>query len=155
MRLSVPRLDMAEFSADLQASRAKADESFSRMVDDIDRSVFRKMQREMYLCSARCCENPQYQMSDVQSCAERCSQPIQQGQNYMQQEFNDFLDRVKRCDMQCLNDVKDRLGASVGGAQTDKLMQELEGCLRKSTEKHLGLLPTMSKRIKANLQGMS
>ncbi|PIK55474.1 hypothetical protein BSL78_07634 [Apostichopus japonicus] len=142
-------------SAALQASRAKVDESVSRMVDDIDRSVFRKMQREMYLCSARCCENPQYQMSDVQSCAERCSQPIQQGQNYIQQELNDFLDRLQRCGMQCQDDIKDRLGASVGGAQTDKLKQELEGCLIKCTEKHLGLLPTMSKRMKANLQSTS
>lgn len=141
-------------SAALQASKAKVDEEVSKMVDDVDRNAFRKMQRDMYLCSAKCCENSHYKMVDVQSCAERCSQAVQQGQNYIQQELGDFLDRLQRCGMQCQDDLKDRLGASIGGPQTDILRKELEGCLLKCTDKHLALIPSISKRIKANLQNM-
>ena len=49
----------------------------------------------MYLQSARCCDNTHASMPEVQQCIERCSQPLQAAQNYMQSEMSDFMVRIQ------------------------------------------------------------
>ncbi|XP_038071277.1 protein FAM136A-like [Patiria miniata] len=141
---------MAESIA-VQACKKRVDEAVTAMVNQLDQETFRPMQRDMYLKSAKCCENPTASMAEVQSCIERCSQPLQSAQNYMQSELNDFLDRLQRCGMQCQDNIKDRLQPSATPAQLDKLKDELEDCVIKCGEKHIGLLGSMKQRIKSNM----
>ncbi|XP_022086590.1 protein FAM136A-like [Acanthaster planci] len=141
---------MAESIA-VQACKKRVDDAVSAMVNQLDQETFRSMQREMYLKSAKCCENSTASMSEVQSCIEKCSQPLQAAQNYMQSELNDFLDRLQRCGMQCQDNIKDRLVPSATPAQVDKLKAELEDCVIKCGEKHINLLGPMKQRIQSNM----
>ena len=41
----------------------------------------------MYRCSASCCENKDLTMDEVQRCIDRCSEPINKAQTFMQTEL--------------------------------------------------------------------
>ncbi len=75
------------------------DDSVTAMVNDLDQEAFRQMQKNMYLQSAKCCDNTQASMPEVQQCIERCSKPLQAAQNYMQSEMSDFLVRIESADI--------------------------------------------------------
>ena len=47
-------------------------------------------QTKMYLCSAKCCENDNYSMDDVQNCIDKCNSPVTQAQSFMQNELSNF-----------------------------------------------------------------
>ncbi|XP_071793475.1 protein FAM136A-like [Asterias amurensis] len=141
---------MAESIA-VQACRKRVDDSVTSMVNDLDQEAFRQMQKNMYLQSARCCDNTQASMPEVQQCIERCSQPLQAAQNYMQSEMSDFMDRLQRCGMQCQDNVKDRIHPSASPLEVDKLKGELENCVIQCGDKHISLLPIMKKRMLENL----
>ena len=55
----------------------------------------------MYKCSARCCENPHYSLTDVQSCVEKCSIPINRSQEAVQSE----LQRYQVLQMNCSQNI--------------------------------------------------
>ena len=48
----------------------------------------------MYHCSAKCCENQQASMDEVQTCVQKCQQPVASAQDYMQKELEDFMVRT-------------------------------------------------------------
>ena len=44
----------------------------------------------MYQCSAKCCENKNLSVDDVQRCIEDCSQKVNKAQSYLQLEIESF-----------------------------------------------------------------
>lgn len=58
-------------------------------------------QQEMHLCAAKCCDDKNASIDTVQSCIERCSQPVNRAQRYIQSEMEGFQGRLQRCVMVC------------------------------------------------------
>ncbi|XP_071949010.1 protein FAM136A-like [Antedon mediterranea] len=131
--------------------QARVEKAVGDLVKELDTQHIRKMQGNMYRCSAKCCDNTSSSMEEAQRCIERCSQPLQQAQNTIQHELQDYQERLQRCAIQCQDDVKDRLSPGASQQQVDALRGEIEGCLVKCGDKHIAILPAMMKRMKATL----
>lgn len=59
-------------------------------------------QKDMHLCAAKCCDDKSASIDTVQSCIERCSQPVNRAQRYIHSEMEGFQGRLQRCVMVCL-----------------------------------------------------
>lgn len=57
------------------------------------------VQKEMHLCAAKCCDDSNASMDVVQGCIDRCSQPVNRAQQYVQKELGDYQGRLQRCVM--------------------------------------------------------
>ncbi|XP_071504164.1 protein FAM136A-like [Diadema antillarum] len=131
-------------SAALQSCQNRVDSGMKALLADLDNTVLRKLQKEMYLCSARCCDQAS---GDRQSCIQRCQVPAQQTEEYVQKELTEFLDRLQRCTMQCQDDAKDRIRDKMSDSEEQRVRRDLEGCLIKCGDKHVAMFPTLSKRL--------
>lgn len=69
-------------------------ERFQRRVKEslevLDKQHLRKMQADCFKCSTRCCENANWTSEDVQNCLTRCQAPVQEAQNFLEGELNNY-----------------------------------------------------------------
>uniref|UniRef100_A0A336L1V4 CSON003048 protein n=1 Tax=Culicoides sonorensis TaxID=179676 RepID=A0A336L1V4_CULSO len=129
----------------------RIEHEITNVVDDLDKSYLRKMQVEMHLCAAKCCENQNASLDSVQSCVERCSLPLTRAQSYVQNELQYYQKRLQRCVMDCNDQVRDRMGPNPSNDDIQKYTNEFEKCAKTCVDKHIGLLPNLVKTIKAAL----
>ena len=66
-------------SFEFEQFQRKIQTSVEAMLGRIDRSYLRSMQRSAFLCSAKCCDEKSSTES-VQSCVDRCQDPIMNSQ---------------------------------------------------------------------------
>lgn len=132
--------------------QTRVQEAISGMITTLDKENLRKMQADMYKCSAACCENSHYSMEDAQQCVEKCSKPLQVAQNFIGQELQTYQDRLQRCAMDCQDNVRDKMSAKTSDAEVSKYRTEMEQCVVKCGDSHIALIPAMMKRIKEVLK---
>ena len=65
-------------------------QAVNEMTERVDKSVMRPMQKNAYLCAARCFDNTNATDSMMQGCIQSCQQNIQYNQQVMQQEMQTF-----------------------------------------------------------------
>lgn len=61
--------------------------------------LFENTQGDMHLCAAKCCDDKNASMDNVQGCIERCSAPVNRAQQYLQKELGEYQGRLQRCVM--------------------------------------------------------
>ena len=66
----------------------------NKFLTNLDQTCLRKMQVQMFQCSAKCCENNQASMEQVASCVEDCSSKFRKAQSYISNEMSGFLVRI-------------------------------------------------------------
>lgn len=79
--------------------RQRMDKAITDMIDDIYKTHLRKMQSDMHVCAANCCDDrwQQPNMDSVQGCIEDCAGPLVRAQDYMQNELGKFQGHLRRC----------------------------------------------------------
>ncbi|XP_052860654.1 protein FAM136A isoform X2 [Anopheles cruzii] len=124
----------------IEQQKQRIEMEITRQLDDLDRTVLRKMQADMHDCAAKCCKDMNSSMDTVQQCVERCSVPAQRAQQHVESEINSFNSRLQRCVMDC--DIA-------------KYTAEFERCAIKCVDKHVGILPNMFESMRKVLQRRS
>ncbi|RXG70430.1 hypothetical protein Avbf_05892 [Armadillidium vulgare] len=149
-------------------------EAMTSLVNEIDKSILRSMQRSMHLCAAKCCENEEASVDNVHKCIENCSTPLSQAQNFIQTELsqfqmimfkvfiqkNNFLSKLlvkvkkdyKDVSWFVKNKVKDKVTVSTTEAEAGVYKREFEDCAMQCVDEHISLLPSIEKRITKVLQ---
>ncbi|KAL7645790.1 UNVERIFIED_CONTAM: hypothetical protein RMT77_002686 [Armadillidium vulgare] len=127
-------------------------EAMTSLVNEIDKSILRSMQRSMHLCAAKCCENEEASVDNVHKCIENCSTPLSQAQNFIQTELSQFQERLQRCVMVCQDKVKDKVTVSTTESEAGVYKREFEDCAMQCVDEHISLLPSIRKRITKVLQ---
>ena len=135
----------------IEQQKQRIERAVTEMIDDMDKAHMRKMQTEMHLCAAKCCQDMTCSVDSVQRCVERCSQPLTNAQNYVQNELGEFQGRLQRCVMQCNDDIKVKMPADPSAADVSKYTGQFERCAVQCVDKHVGLIPTLMKTIKTVL----
>ncbi|XP_065367946.1 protein FAM136A-like [Calliphora vicina] len=135
----------------IQQQRQRIEQAVTEMIDDMDKTHLRKMQTDMHLCAAKCCQDTSASVDSVQRCVDRCSQPLTRAQNYVQHELGEFQGRLQRCVMQCNDDIKVKMPANPKEDDIAKFTDQFERCAIKCVDKHVGLIPTMMKTMKSVL----
>lgn len=88
-------------------------QSMEQMVVDLDKTTLRPVQRESYLCMARCCDSADSPVQ-LQQCVQRCEQSIQARHAVIQATMGDFQNRLQRCVGRCQDAAQESLPASSG-----------------------------------------
>ncbi|KAL0129577.1 hypothetical protein PUN28_001682 [Cardiocondyla obscurior] len=132
----------------MEEQRKRVEDHMTKIVEEIDRTYLRKMQRDMHKCAAQCCENETYSIQKVHSCVENCSASLNEAQQYVQGEFERVQNRLQRCIMECNDDIKDKIGPNPTQSEVDKYSQEFENCATKCVDSYCKLLPSLEKSMK-------
>lgn len=120
----------------------------TRMVEEIDKSYLRKMQRDMHNCAASCCDNETYSIQKVHNCVENCGSSLNKAQQYVQGEFERVQNRLQRCIMECNDNIRDKMGPNPTQAEVDKHSEEFEKCATRCVDSYCELLPALEKTMK-------
>ncbi|KAF1785436.1 Protein of unknown function DUF842, eukaryotic [Phytophthora cactorum] len=126
----------------------KLQDAVDKMVDRLDRTLLRGLQRDGYLCAAKVFENKSWSSEQLAAAVERCQMPTQQLNQFMQQEMQNFQNRIQRCVQDCQERRRTRCLPVATPARSRLPRAEGHGdvCwpLRGS---HVSLLPNISTRI--------
>ncbi|XP_071516190.1 protein FAM136A isoform X1 [Panulirus ornatus] len=162
----------------VEQAQFRIQEAMTALVDDLDKTYLRGMQRAMHICAAECCEKKENSVDQVHRCIENCSTPLTQAQTFVQNELSQFQERLQRCVMVCQDRVRDQVTANTSETQEPQrnsslsiansagsvLRQaalgrdgvsvykaEFEGCAMQCVDDHIQLMPSVKKRIAAVL----
>ncbi|CAM5127447.1 unnamed protein product [Natator depressus] len=135
-----------------EAPQSRMQEAIDSMVQGLERENIRKMQGNMFRCSADCCENDMASMQQVHHCIERCHAPLARAQAVVTKELERFQDRLARCTMHCNDKAKDSLDS---GSKEQQVKQQLESCVTKCVDDHVHLIPSMTKKMKETLAAIA
>uniref|UniRef100_A0A6A7G566 Protein FAM136A-like isoform X2 n=1 Tax=Hirondellea gigas TaxID=1518452 RepID=A0A6A7G566_9CRUS len=130
-----------------EQAQSRIQESMTSLVNDLDKSFLRIIQRDMHRCAAECCDQKEPSVDQVHSCIERCSAPLHGAQSYVQNELQQFQERLQRCVLMCQDRVKDRVTANTSEAQVNVYKAEFEACAMSCVDDHIQLMPSTKRRI--------
>lgn len=64
----------------------------------------------MHRCAAKCCDNRELPLDNVQKCVENCSSSINYAQSYVHRELEQLQNKLQRCVMDCNDEIRVKLG---------------------------------------------
>ena len=130
------------------ALQRRLQDAVNIMMDDIDKKRIRIMQKNIYVKMAACCdiENP----NNRDECLQRTSLPMQRAQQLIQNEMNQFQNRLQRCSLACEDEVKDRFDLS-NEKDMDKIQKYHLGCATQCVDKQLALLKGIQNKLEKEL----
>ncbi|XP_045622214.1 protein FAM136A isoform X2 [Procambarus clarkii] len=131
----------------VEQAQFRIQEAMTALVDDLDKTYLRGIQRTMHMCAAECCEKRENSVDQVHRCIENCSTPLTQAQTFVQNELSQFQERLQRCVMVCQDRVRDQVTADTSEAQVSVYKAEFEGCAMQCVDDHIQLMPSVKKRI--------
>ncbi|CRL07567.1 CLUMA_CG020532, isoform A [Clunio marinus] len=135
----------------INAQRQRVEQELTTLVDNLDKSYLRRMQSDMHQCASKCCEDTQSSMDTIQRCIERCSQPVNKAQRYVQSELERVQGRLQRCVMDCNDNIKDRMPTNPSETEVAKFTTEFERCAIKCVDGTVETLPSLFKTMKSVL----
>eukprot|EP00117_Sycon_ciliatum_P041810 scpid36839/ scgid30515/ Protein FAM136A len=113
----------------------------------VERDGLRRLQTDMYKCSARCSEDTSITSERVQTCIEGCGRVLQNFHEEVSRELETFQNRFQRCAMDCQDKVRD-----AGSLPSDSEFQnKVLTCLTKCTDDHIKLVGPMGKRLETSM----
>ncbi|XP_028318716.1 protein FAM136A [Gouania willdenowi] len=134
-----------------EAHQARVQNEVENMVQSLEREHIRDMQGRMFRCSADCCDRSSDSMVQVHQCIERCHNPLAKAQGLVTSELEKFQDRLTRCTMHCNDKAKDLFDT---GAKDSAVRGLMEQCVGSCVDDHMNLLPSMTRRLKENLDSI-
>lgn len=134
-----------------EAHQARVQAVVEEMVQSLESDHIRKMQGRMFRCSAECCDRSSDSMTQVHQCIERCHNPLAQAQGLVTSELEKFQDRLTRCTMHCNDKAKDLFDS---GAKEPAVRSLMDRCVGSCVDDHVNLIPSMTRRLKENLDSI-
>ena len=134
--------------AHVKSLNVKLDGKAKSMLDEIEKVHLRPLARQSYLCAASCYEKAGKTGSSeqIQQCVHTCQIPFQQAQGFVNDEVQQFQDRLTRAMMQCNDEARDAMMYS-GTKNGDSADAEVAKCFTTCVDKHIKLLDAMKSRL--------
>jgi hypothetical protein len=130
------------------------------MMNTLDIKRLRPMQKKAYLEMAACYDTKTFGKDStgeqIQSCVQNSQRPIQMSQQIVQQEFNNFQQRIQRCGASCEDSVRDGNQNLEDQSQVDKAQGQMTACMSTCVGKRetlsivIGLCCSVLEKIKKN-----
>ncbi|XP_067004434.1 protein FAM136A [Anabrus simplex] len=131
----------------VEEQRVRVEDAMTKMMNEVDKAYLRKMQADMHRCAAKCCDNSDMSLERVHQCVENCSYSLNNAHKFVQGEFEHLQNRLQRCIMQCNDEVRDKMGPNPSESEVSRYTSDFERCAVKCVDNHIGLLPTVMKKI--------
>jgi hypothetical protein len=134
-------------------------------MDAVQRGHLIPLQREAFLCSARCCDAAAKApsgggadgMRSLQECAARCSAPVEAAQQVSYGAVQDFQARFQRCAARCQDLARESLPSGAGAPPSAKEVaraeERMKACLEKQcAEEFIGKVGKLRSDIEGGLK---
>lgn len=105
----------------------------------------------MHTCAAECCTDRTSSMDQVHRCVESCTGSVTRAQNFVQNELNQFQERLQRGILSCQDKVKEKMSANPSDAEVRRYQSEFESCAVACVNQHIEKLPSLMDKIKSAL----
>lgn len=117
------------------------------------------MTRQTYLRLAECHNNNSASTEEIARCAQRYSQPLQQGQNVLNAEMQAFQERLQRCVQSCQDDAQVSQTQSsfswLGGGSQQSSERKMITCVNTCADKHLAQLQQIKIKVGKDLDDLA
>lgn len=125
--------------------------AFALLENDLKDTVFRPLAKSSFQCATDCCTGTS--IEELEPCITKCTNALQMYQQIVQSEVKTFQDRLRRCQMNCNEEMRDRVPSHDLSQLSDNARQELEKqmlscsseCFRDFRQK----IPSLHSRIKS------
>lgn len=118
--------------------------SLEAVVSTAELKLLRPLQKESFLCSAKCCDDETGSQQNFQRCQQKCNINVQRASQMFQHELQRFQQRIQRQAADCQESARDMQlsGSSDGGAE--KVYKE---CTDQVFGKNRRLIPELNARL--------
>ena len=86
---------------EFSAVQMRLQSAVDSMIQNISKNHIRPMQKQGYLCSAKCFENNNISDQQLEHCIQSCGHKVQSCSAAVQNEMNNFQARLQRCSQVC------------------------------------------------------
>uniref|UniRef100_A0A0M3IQB9 Protein FAM136A n=2 Tax=Ascaris TaxID=6251 RepID=A0A0M3IQB9_ASCLU len=138
----------------MEATQKRMKKAVDEMIDEIDRKYLRDVQKKMFLCSSKCCDDKTLSREDVESCVDRCNTTMKGAQTTLERELGELQGQLSRCAMTCYDRLVQKYGPDpnkYGDAQMMSFNEQLEKCVSGCADDHIKLLPKIKQRFADSL----
>ncbi|KAK6026432.1 FG-GAP repeat protein [Ostertagia ostertagi] len=134
----------------MEATQMKVKAAVDGMIDDLDRTYLRDMQKQMFLCSAKCCEHKESSREIVENCVEKCNGGMKKAQRTLETELGGLQEQLSRCAMTCYDKLVQKFGPDVNKYTEDQMVAfntQLDKCVAVCADDHIKLIPKIKERF--------
>ncbi|GAB6023183.1 hypothetical protein CHUAL_008008 [Chamberlinius hualienensis] len=131
-----------------EQAQTRVQKAVNELVNELDRTHLRKVQGDMHRCAANCCDNGNFTLEQVHRCIEDCSKDITSAQNFVQEELNNYQNRLQRCVISCQDSIRDKIVPSTTDEEMNKHKANFEKCVIKCADTHVDLIPGLLVRMR-------
>ncbi|KAK5970190.1 hypothetical protein GCK32_002712 [Trichostrongylus colubriformis] len=143
----------------MEATQMKVKTAVDGMIDELDRTYLRDMQKQMFLCSAKCCDHKDSTREIVETCVEKCNSGMKKAQRTLETELGGLQsihvkDQLSRCAMTCYDKLVQKFGPDVNKYTEDQMVQfntQLDKCVAVCADDHIKLIPKIKERFAKSL----
>lgn len=139
-----------------QALNHKLESEARATLDEIEREHLRGIAKKAYQCAVTCYDKAGTRGSTeaLENCVRSCQMPHQQSQNYVQQEVNQYQNRLNRAMQECSDRARDEMkpGYENDAKAMAKVEDKLLRCMQKTVDEYIGMLKPLKSRILTTLQ---
>ncbi|KAK0417942.1 hypothetical protein QR680_013290 [Steinernema hermaphroditum] len=89
----------------MDETQRRVKEAVDNMIDDVDKSHLRDLQKNMFTCSAKCCEDKKSSREVVEKCVDLCNSGMKKAQATLEQELGALQNQLSHCAMKCYDNL--------------------------------------------------
>ncbi|GKY94407.1 hypothetical protein MPSEU_000406700 [Mayamaea pseudoterrestris] len=140
------------------ALNAQLEGNAQTTIDEIERLYIRPVARKAHVCAVSCYDKAGNKgpMDALNACVRTCQGSHQQANNFLQNEINQFQNRVHRAMADCQDEARDLMvpGWEQDAKLTSKVETALLSCMTKAVDSHSKLLKPMKDRVSQQLKNL-
>jgi hypothetical protein len=121
----------------------------------LDKSKLRPLQRNAHLKIADCYGMKNASSDEVQRCVQINSQIMQQIDQIVNGEIQNFQNRVQRCANTCQDDFQSDNYNNKSGVPTESSQKKLIGCFTSCVDKSISTIKPMQSKLEGDIDSLT
>ena len=121
----------------------------SEMLAEVHTKRARPLQKEAFLCSARCCDEANGDASSLQACVRSCETDVVRVSSALNRELGGLQAQLQRCLHGCQDSAATALGDERGAGALARAEKAFDACASKCADALERGVPAARKRVLA------
>ncbi|GMS91170.1 hypothetical protein PENTCL1PPCAC_13345, partial [Pristionchus entomophagus] len=150
----IEELPFSAVISDMEATQERVRKAVDQMVLEVDKDYLRGMQKAMFNCSARCCDDRKGPREAIESCIEQCNLPMMKAQRVLEAELTQLQSSLSRCAMTGYDKLMAQYGpdhSKYSAADRSAFDKNLEQHVSLCADEHVKQLADIKKRFAKSL----
>jgi hypothetical protein len=83
----------------MEETQKRVKNAVDGLIDELDKKYLRDVQKLMFNCSAKCCDDKRNSRQSIEECVDRCNIPMRAAQTSLESELGTLQQQLSRCSM--------------------------------------------------------